>query len=149
VPGINTAHLCHHCDTPTPETDNVDYIWRHIVPEDIKSLLANGDMEGLKTMSQHPVRNVFYNGVCLGGNCHGIHGMTPAEPLIVISISVLALALDHVLLLFLVVISVLIAISVLLLLIVLLLLLCSVLVLLSILLFVLFDLLLSLLYTDI
>jgi hypothetical protein len=34
--GINTARLCRHCDTPTPKTDNADYIWRHIVPKDIE-----------------------------------------------------------------------------------------------------------------
>ncbi len=79
--GINTARLCRHCDTPTHETATVDFLWRHIVPEDIEALLTAGDWQGLKHISQHPIRNAFYDGVCLGGNHRGVHGMTPAEPL--------------------------------------------------------------------
>ena len=79
--GINTARLCRHCNTPTAETANVDYLWHHIVPEDVGSLMAAGDFYGLKQISQHPIRNAFQDGVCLGGNPRGVHGMTPAEPL--------------------------------------------------------------------
>ena len=78
---IRTARLCRHCDTPTLETDTVDYPWSHILPSDIAALVSAGDLDGLKNISQHPIRNAFYEGVCLGGNPRGIHGMTPAEPL--------------------------------------------------------------------
>ncbi len=74
--GVHTARLCRHCDTPTPET-----AWQHILPGDISVLVEAGDFVGLKNMSQHPIRNAFYAGVCLGGNLGGIHGMTPAKPL--------------------------------------------------------------------
>ena len=65
--GINTAHLCCHCDTPTTETSMVDYQWHHIVLEDIEALLVVGDHQGLKNISQHPIRNAFLDGLCLGG----------------------------------------------------------------------------------
>jgi hypothetical protein len=78
---LNTARLCRHCDTPTYETATVEYLWRHILPEEIEALYSAGDFTGLKNISQHPIRNAFYDGVCLGGNRRGVHGMTPAEPL--------------------------------------------------------------------
>ncbi len=59
----------------------VDYLWGHILPEEIEALYSAGDFTGLKNISQHPIRNAFYDGVCLGGNRRGVHGMTPAEPL--------------------------------------------------------------------
>ncbi len=59
----------------------MDYVWQHILPGDISALVEAGDFVGLKNMSQHPIRDAFYAGVCLGGNLRGIHGMTPAEPL--------------------------------------------------------------------
>jgi hypothetical protein len=58
----------------------VDYLLCcHIFPEEIAVLLAAGDFTGLKKISQHPIRNAFYDGVCLGGNRCGIHGMMSAE----------------------------------------------------------------------
>ena len=92
--GINTARLCRHCDTPTHETANVDYLWRHIIPDDIKTLLAADDLQGLKNISQHPIRNAFYDGVCLGGNRRGVHGMSPAEPLHLLELGLFKYAIE-------------------------------------------------------
>jgi hypothetical protein len=45
------------------------------------------DKEGLKALSQHPIRNAFlYEGICLGSNKRGIHGMLPGEPLHVLEL---------------------------------------------------------------
>jgi hypothetical protein len=92
--GINTAQLCWHCDTPTHEMATVDYLWHHILPEDIKALLASGNFQGLKSISQHPIRNAFYDGVCLGGNHHGVHGMTPVEPLHLLELGLFKYAIE-------------------------------------------------------
>jgi hypothetical protein len=75
---VSSLHnFCHHCNTPTHKTVTVDYLRHHILLEGIKTLLlVSGDFQGLKNISQHPMRNVFYDGVCLGGNHHGINGMT-------------------------------------------------------------------------
>ncbi len=55
--GVNTARLCHHCNTPTPKTATVDFLWRHSLPEDIEALVAAGDFQGLKNISQHLIWN--------------------------------------------------------------------------------------------
>jgi hypothetical protein len=45
------------------------------------------DKEGLKVLSQHPIQNAFYEGICLGGNTRGIHGLSPGcEPLHVLEL---------------------------------------------------------------
>jgi hypothetical protein len=92
--GVNTARLCRHCDIPTPQTAMVDYTWSHILPQDIAALLAEGNFTGLKNISQHPIRNAFYDGICLGGNPRGIHGMTPAEPLHLLELGLFKYAIE-------------------------------------------------------
>jgi hypothetical protein len=44
------------------------------------------DKECRNALSQHPIRNTFYEGICLGGNKRGIHGMSPGEPLHVLEL---------------------------------------------------------------
>jgi hypothetical protein len=44
------------------------------------------DKEDLKALSQHLIQTAFYEGICLGGNKRGIHGMSPAEPLHVLEL---------------------------------------------------------------
>jgi hypothetical protein len=80
------ARLCRHCTTPTLQTSNLEYPWTRIVPQDIISLVDAEDHGGLKAMSQHYVRNAFYEGICLGGHPNGIHGITPGEPLHVVDL---------------------------------------------------------------
>jgi hypothetical protein len=84
--GSGVAHLCGHCNIPRSQTDNVDYEWEHIIPELFQSAIDANDKEGLKALSQHPIRNAFYEGLCLGGNKRGIHGMSPGEPLHVLEL---------------------------------------------------------------
>jgi hypothetical protein len=80
------ARLCRHCTTPTLETSNLDYAWDLIVPQDITSLVDAQDYAGLKKISQHYVRNAFYDGICLGGHPNGVHSITPGEPLHVLDL---------------------------------------------------------------
>jgi hypothetical protein len=80
------ARLCRHCTTPTLETSNLEYAWDLIVPQDITGLVDVNDYAGLQAISQHYVRNAFYEGICLGGHPNGIHGITPGEPLHVVDL---------------------------------------------------------------
>jgi hypothetical protein len=84
--GTSVAQLCRHCNTPCSQTDNVDYDWEHILPEEVQSVIDAKDKEGLKALSQHPIQNAFYDGICLGGNTRGIHGISPGEPLHVLKL---------------------------------------------------------------
>jgi hypothetical protein len=85
--GSGVARLCPHCNISCSQIDNVDYEWEHILPELVQSVIDANDKEGLKALSQHPIRNVFYKGICLGGNKRGIHGMSPGEPLHVLELA--------------------------------------------------------------
>jgi hypothetical protein len=49
-------------------------------------VINTNDKEGLKALSQHPIRNAFYKGICLGGNKSGLYGMLPGEPLHVLEL---------------------------------------------------------------
>jgi hypothetical protein len=92
--GSGVARLCRHCNTPREETDNVNYDWEHILPEQVQSVIDVNDNEGLKIISQHPIRNAFYQDICLGGNTRGIHGMTPGEPLHVLELGLFKLLIE-------------------------------------------------------
>ncbi len=52
------------------------------------------DKEGLKALSQHPIQNAFYDGICLGGNTRGIHGMSPGEPLHVLELGLFKMMIE-------------------------------------------------------
>jgi hypothetical protein len=93
--GKGVAHLCHHCNTPRSQTDNVDYEWEHILPSHVQNLIDTNDLDdALKSISQHPIVNAFYHGICLGGNPHDIHGMTPGEPLHVLQIGLFKIVFE-------------------------------------------------------
>jgi hypothetical protein len=57
--GVVVACLCCHCNTSQSETDSADYDWEHILPEQVQSMIDANDKEGLKALSQHPIRNAF------------------------------------------------------------------------------------------
>ncbi len=53
------------------------------------------DVEGLKTISQHDQKNAFYNPkLDIRSNPHGIHGMTPCEPLHLVDLGQFKYALE-------------------------------------------------------
>jgi hypothetical protein len=69
------------------DCDNTFYPWRHVKPDVVHSLVVSNDLEGLKSMSQHPLKNAFYNSkLDIGRNPRGIHGMTRGEPLHVVDL---------------------------------------------------------------
>jgi hypothetical protein len=92
--GLGVARLCRHCTTPREQTDNVDYEWEHILPADVQIHIDANDKEALRSISQHPIRNAFYLGICLGGNLRGIHGMTPGEPLHVLELGLFKIVIE-------------------------------------------------------
>jgi hypothetical protein len=69
------------------DCDNAFYPWRHVKQDAVYSLVVSNDLEGLKAMSQHTLKNAFYNSkLDIGRNPRGIHGMTPGEPLHVVDL---------------------------------------------------------------
>jgi hypothetical protein len=52
------------------------------------------DKEGLKSLSQHPIRNAFYEGICLAGNRRGTHGMSPGEQLHVLELGLFQMTIE-------------------------------------------------------
>jgi hypothetical protein len=78
--------LLDYCNTPSSQTNNVDYDWEHILLEQVPSVIEANDKEGLKALSQHPIQNAFYEGICLGGKTRGIHGTSLGEPLHVLKL---------------------------------------------------------------
>jgi hypothetical protein len=54
---LQVKQVCRHCDIPTMDCDNAFYPWRHVKPDAVHSLVVSNDLEGLKAMSQHPLKN--------------------------------------------------------------------------------------------
>jgi hypothetical protein len=92
---LQVKRVCRHCDIPTMDCDNAFYPWRHVKPDAVHSLVVSNDLEGLKAMSQHPLKNAFYNSkLDIGRNPRGIHGMTPGEPLHVVDLGLFKYGLE-------------------------------------------------------
>jgi hypothetical protein len=92
---LQVKRVCRHCDIPTMDCDNAFYPCRHVKPDVVHSLVVSNDLEGLKAMSQHPLKNAFYNSkLDIGRNPRGIHGMTPAEPLHVVDLGLFKYRLE-------------------------------------------------------
>jgi hypothetical protein len=93
---LQVKQVCRHCNIPTMDCDNAFYpCWRHVKPDVVHSLVVSDDLEGLKAMSQHPLKNAFYNSkLDIGCNPRGIHGMTPGEPLHVVDLGLFKYGLE-------------------------------------------------------
>ena len=75
----STQQICRKCKIPLQEADN--HLAKHqfkTVPE-IKSLIDDADLEGLKALSQTYLRNAFHNIRFSLGNTNGVHGSCPSE----------------------------------------------------------------------
>jgi hypothetical protein len=57
--GSGVARLCHHCNIPRSQTNNVDYEWEHILPELVQNVIDANDKEVLKALSQHLSEMLF------------------------------------------------------------------------------------------
>ncbi len=92
---LQVKRVCRHCDIPTMDCDNAFYPWRHVKPDVVHALVLSNDLERLKAMSQHPLKNAFYNTkLDIGRNPRGIHGMTPGEPLHVVDLGLFKYGLE-------------------------------------------------------
>jgi hypothetical protein len=60
-----------------------------VPPEQVQSMIDTNNKESHKSFSQHPIQNALYEGICLGGNTTGIHGMTPDKLLHVLELGLL------------------------------------------------------------
>jgi hypothetical protein len=53
----------------------------------VHALVVSNDLERLKAMSQHHLKNAFYNSkLNIGWNPRGMNGMIPGEPLHVVDL---------------------------------------------------------------
>jgi hypothetical protein len=92
---LQVKRVCCHCDIPTMDCDNAFYPRRHVKPDVVHSLVVSNDLEGLKAMSQHPLKNAFYNPkLDIGQKPRGIHGMTPGKPLHVLDLGLFKYGLE-------------------------------------------------------
>jgi hypothetical protein len=58
--GSGVARLCGHCNTPRSETDNVDYDWDHILPEEVQSVIdAQDRLKGVPKTSSRFIDNLI------------------------------------------------------------------------------------------
>lgn len=92
---LQVKRVCRHCDIPTMECDDAFYPWCHVMPNAVQALVKANDLDGLKVISQHHVRNAFYHpNLNIGVNPRGIHGMTPGEPLHVVDLGLFKYGLE-------------------------------------------------------
>ncbi len=92
---LQVKRVCRHCNIPTMDCDNAFYPWQHVMPDAVHALVVAKDVDGLKAISQHDLKNAFYNPkLDIGGNPRGIHGMTPCEPLHLVDLGLFKYALE-------------------------------------------------------
>jgi hypothetical protein len=75
------AQLCRYCQCPTAETDNPSANYPPKTQELIENLVDEHDLEGLQQLSQHYMRNAWYEIFFGTHNKMGVHGGTPSEML--------------------------------------------------------------------
>jgi hypothetical protein len=78
---VNLSQIYRYCCCPTTVSDDPHaYHEKKTVPM-IRQLVADGDLDGLRALSQHPIENVWHG---LGFGAHsqeGVHGSRPLEML--------------------------------------------------------------------
>ena len=79
--GENVANLCRYCECPTDRSDDplADYPYK--TTAQIQALVAHGDADGLRNISQQNIQNACYKIRFGAHNARGIHGACPAEML--------------------------------------------------------------------
>ena len=88
----NTMASCRDCNVAPEDADNPEAKCTFITQAQMQDLVDNRDMDGLHNLSHHWVQNAWHR-VCFGGDPHGIHGMTPPEPLHFLQLGWLATAI--------------------------------------------------------
>lgn len=81
----DVAHLCRYCMCPNEETADPKADFEMKTVQQIKQMIKNRDMDGLKAISQQYIKNGWYklrfHDQGEGGEDRGIHGATPSEML--------------------------------------------------------------------
>ena len=77
----NVKHLCRQCHIPTKEADNHLANFPDKTQTQIEKLVSQGNLERLKGMSQHYLKNAWYKVRFNQANDRGIHGACPSEML--------------------------------------------------------------------
>ena len=72
------ARLCRYCDCPTAHTNDPSCTWDFTLAPSITSLVRDGEIEQLRSMSYHCIKNGFDDVVFCDPE-RGINGATPAE----------------------------------------------------------------------
>ena len=91
---LKVKRICRHCNIPSDRLDDPTYPWQYTFPKEITDLMEAEDWDGLKAISQHPIKNAFYKLDC-GGNERNIHGMSMGEILHMIDLGLPPRSLDQ------------------------------------------------------
>ena len=76
---FSSQQLCRKCHIPLQEADDHTAKYRFKTVAEIKALVDNADLQGLKALSQTYLKNAFYKIQFSTGNGQGIHGSCPSE----------------------------------------------------------------------
>ena len=85
--------ICQDCDCSAQNADDPEIKCKKTKQATIKALVDQEDLDGLHDISQHFVKNAFYD-ACFGGNPYGIHGCIPVEVLHLIQLGLYQYALQ-------------------------------------------------------
>ena len=77
----NVSSLCRSCVCPTHKSDEPYRMYERKTQPMIQQLVASGDLDGLKAISQQNIWNAFHRFRFGSHNNHGIHGACPMESL--------------------------------------------------------------------
>ena len=77
----NVKHGCRYCHCPMDKMDDPRARYKHKSQDDIKKLVDNENLEGLKAISQQHINNAWYKVQFHHANTRGIHGACPSEML--------------------------------------------------------------------
>lgn len=75
----NTQQICRKCHIPLARADDHLAKPKLKTVAEIKKLIDNADLDGLKALSQTYLQNAFYNVRFSTGNKQGVHGSCPSE----------------------------------------------------------------------
>ena len=84
----NVKNLCRYCDIPMKKGDRHLWELQHKTEPQIKRMVVDCDLEGLRNLSQHFLWNAFWDLPFNAGNKRGIHGACPMDMLHTIQLGI-------------------------------------------------------------
>jgi Plavaka transposase len=66
------------CNCRSQDSDQTNFQCEFVTMDEVQGAVLANDLDALKEMSQHNVRNAFHK-VCFGGDKYNIHGCTPLD----------------------------------------------------------------------